>query len=282
MARPLIEPVTDATLPEFAQFLHQHLQSSRSAEEWAQGLRTNWSAEQPNYGFVVRNEGQIVGGIGAYYADRVIGGKAERFCNITSWCVLDAFRQQSMRLAMSVVSQPGWHFTDFSPTKVVGATLKFFKFKELDEQVAVILNRPALSLGVQLISQSADIEASLNGEALRIYRDHSRFPWLQHVLLKKGPQICHVIYKRRSFKRLPSAEVLYLSDPQLFSEKFSALGGHLLLRGMVSTHVERRFLDDIPGLHKLRSGFNPKVYLSPSLIDAQIDYLYSETMALDL
>lgn len=282
MARPLIEPVTNATLPEFAQFLHQHLQSSRSAEQWAEGLKMNWSTEQPNFGFVIRDEGRIVGGIGAYYSDRMLNGKTERFCNITSWCVLDAFRQQSMRLAMSVVSQPGWHFTDFSPTKVVGATLKFFKFKELDEQVAVILNRPCLGLGVQVLSRRTDIEASLDGESLRVYRDHACFPWLRHVLMKKGSQTCHVIYKRRSFKGLPSADVLYLSDRQLFSEHFSHLGGHFLLRGMVSTHVERRFLDVVPGVHKLRSGFNPKVYLSQSLSDSQIDYLYSETMALDL
>ena len=208
MARPLIEAVTDASLPEFAEFLHQHLQSSRSAEQWAQGLRVQWCADQPNYGFVVRNEGKIVGGIGAYYADRVIDGKPERFCNITSWCVLDAFRQQSMRLAMSVVSQPGWHFTDFSPTKVVGSTLKFFKFKELDEHVAVILNLPSVGFGVQVLSGAADIESSLQGEALRIYRDHARFPWLRHVLLKKGSQCCHIIYKRRSFKGLPAADVL--------------------------------------------------------------------------
>jgi len=282
MARPLIEPVTEATLPEFAQFLHENLQSSRSAQEWVDGLRVTWTHDQPNYGFVVRNDGRIVGGIGAYYADRLIKGRPERFCNITSWCVLDAFRQQSMRLAMSVVSQPGWHFTDFSPTKVVGSTLKFFKFKELDDQVAVILNVPSLGASVQAFSCPSEIESNLQGEALRIYRDHARFPWLQHVLLKKGPELCHVIYKRRSFKGLPSADVLFMSNPEMFSQQFPYLARHFLLRGVISTHVERRFLMHIPGLYKLRSGFNPKLYLSPSLSDVQIDYLYSETMALDL
>jgi len=76
--------------------------------------------------------------------------------------------------------------------------------------------------------------------------------------------------------------VLFMSNPEMFSQQFPYLARHFLLRGVISTHVECRFLKHIPGLYKLRSGFNPKLYLSPSLSDVQIDYLYSETMALDL
>jgi len=283
MARPIIEPVTDATLAEFAHFLHTHLEAGRSPQEWANGLRTNWAAAQPNYGFVVRDAGQIVGGIGAYYADRIVRGQPEKFCNITSWCVLDAFRQQSMRLAMAVIGQPGFHFTDFSPTKVVGGTLKFFKFKELDERVAVILNLPGFgTAGVQLLSKPSDIQSALSGPALKSYQDHAVFPWLNHVLVGRAGKWCHVIFKRTTFKSLPAATVLYLSDAKVFSACFGRLARHLLLAGMVSTHVECRFLDKVPGLYKVRSGFNRKLYLSTTLTDSDIDYLYSETMALDL
>ena len=283
MPRPIIEPVTDVTLPEFARFLHANLQRDRTPEEWVTGLRTQWAAEQPNYGFVIREADQIVGGIGAYYADRLVGGRAEKFCNITSWCVLDAFRQQSMRLAMSIINQPGYHFTDFSPTKVVGGTLKFFKFKELDERVAVILNLPGFPTGsAQVLYRPQDIQSALVGDALKIYRDHSVYPWLQHILLGQPGAWCHVIYKRRIFKGLPAATVLYLSDGSLFYKCFRSLSTHLLLRGIVSTHVECRFLNKVPAPFTVRTGFNPKLYLSATLTDADIDYLYSETMALDL
>ena len=51
----------------------------------------------------------------------------ERFCNITSWCVLQPYRSHSLRLAMALVSQPGYHFTDLSPTQLVAGTLRFLK-----------------------------------------------------------------------------------------------------------------------------------------------------------
>jgi hypothetical protein len=119
MAKPVIEPITDQTLPEFAAFLESNMPVSRSAPDWISGLQKNWCETRPNYGFMMRDEGKIVGGIGAFYADRVIHGQKEKFCNITSWCVLDSHRKFSMQLAMNVVAQPGYHFTDFSPTKVV-------------------------------------------------------------------------------------------------------------------------------------------------------------------
>ena len=264
-------------------FYTANLQSGRSPVAWIEGLRNQWAADRPNYGFVVRDAGRIVGGIGAYYADRLIGGQPAKICNITSWCVLDAFRQQSMRLAMAVINQPGYHFTDFSPTKVVGGTLKFFKFAELDERVAVIFNLPRFSASkFQVLHKSADIQSALSGLALKIYLDHACYPWLHHVLVGKPGNWCHVIFKRRVFKGLPAATVLYLSDRGLFHNGFGQLANHLLLRGVASTHVECRFLDKVPKPHVVRTGFNPKLYLSTTLTDMDIDYLYSETMALDL
>lgn len=284
MAQPSVEPITEAALPEFSEFLHRHLQSARSAADWERGLRCQWTSDLSNYGFMLRDDGgAIVGGIGAYYSDRVIGGKPERFCNITSWCVLDAYRQQSMKLAMAVINQPGYHFTDFSPTKVVGGTLKFFKFKEMDDAQAVVLNLPGLSLSPGgLLHKPADIEAALSGEALKIYRDHAAFPWLQHVVVGSPGNWCHVIYKKWTFKHLPAASILYASDRKVFSGNFRRIATFLLLRGIVSTHLECRMLDARPWPSRVRSGFNRKVFLSNSLGERDIDYLYSERMALNL
>lgn len=284
MAQPTIEPITEQTLPAFSEFLQRNMTVARSAADWEQGLRRQWSADRPNFGFLLRSDaGEIVGGIGAYYADRQINGNPEKFCNITSWCVMDAFRQQSMKLAMTVIKQPGYHFTDFSPTKVVAGTLKFFKFKEIDEREAVVLNLPGMaSAAGRALHKPADIEGALSGTALQIYRDHAGLRWLQHVVVGSPGHWCHVIYKRSSFKRLPSAHVVYLSDRQVFDQQFRRLASSLLARGIATTHVECRMLDRLPWPSKLRSGFNRKVFLSGSLAEKDIDYLYSEQVALDL
>lgn len=282
MAQPIIEPVTTETLPELAEFLHANLTNARSPQAWIDGLKKSWGMTPPNHGFVLRDGGKIVGGIGAYYAERVIRGETQRTCNITSWCVLDAYRKQSMRLAMTLVGQKGFHFTDFSPTKVVGGVLQFLKFRPLDDRQAVIANLPWPAIGSTLLSQAKDIESALKAEALNVYRDHASFPWLNHVLIGAANQWCHVIYKLSRFKGFPSAHIYYLGDAAVFEKHFPRLARYFLLRGIVTTHVECRFLSRNPWPSKIRSGFNAKVFLSPTLTDNDIDYLYSETMALDL
>ncbi len=282
MARPNIEPITAETLPEFAAFLSEHMSVRRSTAEWQKGLAITWSDSRPNFGFLVRDEGKVVGGIGAYYADRIIRGQVERFCNITSWCVLDSHRQQSMRLAMAVIGQPGYHFTDFSPTEVVGKSLRFLKFKSLDERQAVILNLPWLPIFGRVLTSPCDIESALSGAALQVYKDHASFPWLRHVLIGDGQAWCHVVYKRDCFKGFAAAKLLYLSDADLFDRYFRRLSAHLLRQGMLSTHVECRFLKNTLWPNVIREGFNAKVFLSASLKSADMDYLYSESVALDL
>ena len=283
MARPSIEPVTESNLAEFARFLHENLMRTRSPAEWEAGLRTQWMPDLPNHGFVVRDAGAIVGGIGAYYAQRQIRGNTERFCNITSWCVLDSHRQQSMRLAMALLAQTGFHFTNFSPTQVVGASLKFLKFKELDERVVVMLNLPSpLAFGARVLTDPTAIEGALTGDALKAYRDHAVFPWLRQLVVGRPGAWCHVIYKRRTYKGLPAAQLLYVSDRAVFASTFRRLAAHLLLRGMVSTHVERRLIDEPAWPSAIRTGFKPKLFQSKTLADAQVRDVYSELMSLDV
>jgi hypothetical protein len=282
MPRCRIEPIIhDTTLSEFSAFLHRHLDPSRSAAEWNEALRQNWSAVRPNYGFLMRGDAdQVVGGIGAIYADRRMNGRVERFCNITSWCVLEAYRKQSMRLAMALVGQGDYHYTDFSPTQVVGAVLRFLKFKPIDERQTVMLNLPVP--GGVAIEGPSRIEATLAGETLDDYRAHRKFPWLNHLVIGRDSDWCYVIYKRLRYKGLPSALVVHVSNEDALHQSIGALRRHLLFRGMATTHIETRRLRRSPLLSGVRSGFNARLFLSSTLVASQIDYLYSETVAMDL
>lgn len=282
MAKPTIEAISKENLQEFADFLVQHMSYKRSNQAWIEGLSANWAAERPNYGYMLRDQGCVVGGIGAIYADRLIRGRTERFCNITSWCVLDDYRKFSMQLAMRLVAQEGIHLTDFSPTKVVAGALQFLKFQPLDEAVIVLPNLPIPSFGWRVETDPIRIGQDFSGELAKKWLDHAGFPWLNQILLGRPGQWCHVVYKRRNFKGLPSASILYLSDADVFLRGLDALKRHYLLRGIVSTHVERRMLPTVPLVAKIRTGFNIKQFKSDTLSSDDIDYLYSETVALDL
>jgi hypothetical protein len=286
MALPTLEPIGDDDLPEFCRFLTENLSAERTPEAWAQAFRQTWCPNKPNNGFLLRQDGRIVGGIGAIYAERVVRGRPERFCNITSWCVLDEFRTQSGRLAMAVVSQPGFHFTDLTPTEVVAKTLQFFKFKPMDERHIVWPNLPwpvARLAGIRVVADADRIGALLRPDDAKAYDDHRHLPWLRHLAVGRCGAWCHVVWRTTRLKGVRGAMVLAFSDAELFLRCRSALASHLLLRhGLPYTRVEARLLPRVPKPSLELAGYRNKVYRSETLGQADISNLYSELVALDL
>jgi hypothetical protein len=286
MSLPTLEPIRDEDLPAFCRFLTENLSRARSAEAWADAFKQNWCSTKPNNGYLLRHEGRIVGGIGAIYADRPIHGRSERFCNITSWCVLDAYRAQSMRLAMALAAQPGFHFTDLTPTEVVSKTLQFLKFKPMNERHAVWPNLPWLFTrmgSTRVVTDADEIGHVLAPQDAKAYRDHCHLPWLMHLAVGRPGAWCYVVWKRTRLKGLPGAIILALSNPELVLRYRLALGSHLLVHhGLSYTRVESRLLPRLPTLSIELSGYRNKVFKSDTLTVADMSNLYSELVALDL
>jgi hypothetical protein len=282
--KPSIGPIRDEDLGAFCTFLNEHLNPSIPSDIWADAFRQNWGVERPNNGYLMRDgDGRIVGGIGAIYAERTIRGRPERFCNITSWCVLEPYRAHSLRLAMAMVAQPGFHFTDLSPTPVVAGSLRFLKFKDMDSRSTVMPNLPSWTPGVRVLTDPDAIERALDPEDARAFRDHRHFPWLLHAAAGRPGAFCHVAYKRGVLKRMPCALVLQASSPELFLRYRGALGRHFLLRhGMATTRIETRFLPRRPAVSAQVSGYHHNMYRSETLGESDFSNLYSELAALDL
>lgn len=287
MALPKLEPIRDEDLPAFCAFLHAHLNPSHPADVWAEAFRQKWGVDKPNNGFLIRDDaGSIVGGIGAIYAAYPVRGVMQQFCNITSWMVLDAYRTQSMRLAMAVINQPGYIFTDLSPTAVVEQSLKFLKFQPMNEARTVLFNLPApqqrLS-GATVVTNPGKIEGVLDAASTQVYRDHKHFPWLRFLALGKGNQRSLVVYKRATLKNLPSAEIIGFTNPENFLRHLPLLGCHFLLSGLFTTRVESRLLPGKPAWpHKELKGYRNKVFRGEGVTEADVQNLYSEYVALDL
>ena len=286
MALPTLEPIRDEDLPAFCQFLTDHLYAGRSAEQWAQAFRQDWGVAKPNNGFLIRDQGRIVGGIGAIYAERLIRGRPERFCNITSWCVLEAYRAQSMRLAMAVVSQPGFHFTDLTPTEVVSKTLQFLKFKPMNERHAVWPNFPwpfSRLGGARVIADPDRIEEVL---AASRREGFPRSPAPAVAASRRGGPSGGLLprgLEAESIERHRGSVGAGVQRRRSCSCATAVtLGAHLLRQGCLYTRVESRLLPRLPMLSRELAGFRNKVFRSDTLTEADISNLYSEIVALDL
>jgi hypothetical protein len=281
-AKVQVRPIGPADVRAVAEFLQANLNERVPAAAWAAALDTPWDAERPNAGYMLLDGDQVVGAHLAFYSERTIDGRTERFCNLGAWCVLEAHRFHGLRLLKALLAQDGYHFTDLSPSgNVVGLNTRL-GFQFLDTTTIVIPNLPWPSLGGRITSDPARLERTLTGRDLQIYRDHARAAAARHLLLERGGEHCHVIWRKDRRKGLPLfASILYASRPELFRAMSRPLARHLLARhGAAATLVERAVVEHHPLLSRAVESPRRKMYRSPSLEPAQIDYLYSELVCL--
>ena len=277
-------PITAADLPAVAQFMHENLNRRVAAAAWAKALDVPWTVSAPNHGYVIRSEGEVVGAYLAYYSERTIDGRTERFCNLGAWCVLDSYRAQGLRLLMALLRQRGYHFTDFSPSGNVVPLNRKLDFTDLDTTTTLFLNLPwPTTGGARISSEPTEIASVLMGPERRIYDDHRAARAARHLLLLSGDESCYVVFRKDSRKRIRAfASILYVGNKPLFQQMIRPLGGHLLLHhGALATLLENRVVGGAPRGAIALSRSRPKMFKSDTLTPDQIDYLYSELTCLE-
>jgi hypothetical protein len=271
-----VTPITDADVAAVAAFLHANL---NDRVPWDRAISSApWKVEAPNYGFMLRDGQRVVGTQLAFYSERLIAGRVERFCNLSSWCVLPEFRFHSLRVHRAVLAQDGYHVTSFTPSEKVVPIHVRFKFRSLDTSAVLIPNLPwPTRPGRTRISADPDvIESTLAGIELELYRDHARAPAARHIVLIRGQDSCYVMFRKSRYKNVLYATLLHVSNSELFHRTLMPLTRHLLVRHrLVATLGELRIIGHQPRLSfELNAG--TKMYRSASLEPGQIDYLYSE------
>ncbi|WIY54222.1 hypothetical protein O9Z70_06785 [Devosia sp. YIM 151766] len=275
-----LHPILPADFPAVGLFLHQSLNARIPAHRWVAMMSPSWQVDGPNHGFMLRDGERIVGVQLAFYSTRDRQAGTVRFCNIAAFCVLPDYRVHSLRLLRAVLAQPGYCFTDLSPSGIVQPLNLRLGFRKLDTTTALIPNMASmLSIGgMRLVTDHASIAGRLAGSDLRIFRDHRSAGAAEHVMLVDVDRYCYVIFRRDRRKNLPFfATLLHVSDPALFRKGRGQLFRHLLLQhGILFTLMELRLVRDRPLLSRLLPGHRPKMFRSADLGPEAIDYLYSE------
>jgi hypothetical protein len=275
-----LAPITDADVAAVAEFLHANLNNRVPAPAWVRAMSVPWKAEAPNHGFLLRDGPRIVGVYLAFYCERTIAGRVERFCNMAAWCVLPKFRFHSVRLLKALLAQDGYHFTDLSPSGNVVPLNARLKFRSLDTATAVVPNLPwpTLPRRTRINSDPGVIEAALAGPELELYRDHADAAAAHHLVLSRGHESCYVMFRKASRKGLPVfAAILHVSNPELMRRASRPLTRYLLFRhGALATLAELRIVGTRPWPSVMLRAPRPKMYRSTTLAPGQIDDLYSE------
>lgn len=272
-----LRPITTADVGGVGAFLRAQLNGRLSAATWAAAIVPPWAGEAPNHGFLIAADRQIVGVQIAIYSERVIMGRLERICNIAAGCTAADYRIHEGRLLRSVLAQPGFTFTDLSPS---GASLSGDqpgRFSEIDTRSVLLPNLPKLGRrSVEVTGDPRELAEALTGDDLRLYADHDRCLAARQLLIRSGTEQCHVIYRCDRRKGVATiASILYASAPELLRRALPELRSYLLGhdRAMATT-AEIRLIGWPDGAIELPPA--RRVFWSTRLRADQLDYLYSE------
>ena len=124
------------------EFLSRHLNPRLSPAEWAASIVPPWVVDSPNHGFRLVEGEELVGVHLAFYSRRLIDGTVEDFCNLGAWCVLEPHRSQGIRMLRALLAQPGYSFTDLSPSGAVVPLNQRLRFSSLDTDTVLVPARP--------------------------------------------------------------------------------------------------------------------------------------------
>jgi hypothetical protein len=275
-----VAPITKAYVGPVAEFLHAKLNRDVATEQWAEAIDVPWEVDEPNAGFMLVDAGQIVGVQLAFYSERLIGGRRERFCNLGAWCVLPAYRLHSLRLLRRALDQDGYHFTDLSPSGNVVEINSRLGFRFLDAATVLVPNLPwpGGARGASISSDPEVIERTLTGHERDLYGDHARARAARHLVLIRGDESCYLIFRKERYKGLRAfVTILHVGNPGLYRELARPLARHLLLHhGAIATLAEPRVVG-----HRPRPSFairtpRRRMFRSVDLDSRDVDYLYSE------
>ena len=270
--------------PLFARFKNPNL----TQNDWQQLFNNCFENDEGFCGYLMEHNGDIVGYLGLLFSKRIIGGIEKKFCNLTGWVVKKEFRSKSLLLLFPALKMTDYVFTDFSPSREAQTILKKFGFNELESIVHISL--PVISphklffKKSVIFSHTKDIQNELlSSEPLsKIFNDHLQFK-CKHLLIKTKTGLCYIVYTKVRRKKIPVAQLHFISNPQVFSDYIDTIKVFLIrTQGVFIILIDSRFTMKRPSFsieHKLPI---PRLFKSKSLSAREVDGLYSELIALNL
>ena len=178
-----------------------------------------WAVERPNAGFMLVDDDEIVGAHLAFYSERTIDGRRERFCNLGAWCVLPEPPLPRPAAAQGAAGPGRLPLHRPVPERQRRRAQQAARLplpRHHDRARAEPAVADAAGPGRDQLGPGV-IERTLTGRDLQLYRDHARTRGARHLVLIRGGEYCYVIFRKDRRKGLPLfATILHVSNPELF------------------------------------------------------------------
>ena len=282
-----VEEATEADCERILPILAGFNNAALGPERWRRLFDYSWPAPTRSRGFLLRDGDRVGGFFGTIWSERVIEGKREVLCNLTSWITLPEYRNSSLLLFKAVVELPDCTITCHTPAGRIYPLFKRFGFEDLETKLRILLPVPSWNLsGVLRFRATTDLErmpAILEGSDREVFLAHKPYP-CGHLLVHGPDGYCYMIFTKTKGRRASFAHLQYISNRDVFRRALDLIKLRLFLAtGTPFVMIDERLVRgmEIPHSREVALG-RPYVCRSATLRPEQIDNLYSEMILLGI
>lgn len=288
----MAEPTGKATLRNaeprdidaICELLHTHMNPDFSVEKWRAIFQPDWCTDTPDMGLVAEDDGEIVGFHGHICSYRTIGNRQKRFVNFTSWYIRKEYRRQGLGRAMLEMATADPDTTcmvcSLSPKRI-----DYFKTLGLEvlETERLLWRRDGHEFeNLELLRDPDAIARYCNPDEMEVLEHHRHLAVTPVLVLTKCTGCLLLLSIKRKNGGVTYYDVLYRSNPGLFTDRAADIAEALLPDGDVVLAADRRFVeDDGPGA-EVETIKSPRFWKSAGVRSRNVDLAYSEIVLLDL
>lgn len=275
-----VRPADGSDVDPALDYLCRAFPGGPGREQWRGLFERHWSSGLPKdtpIGYLLEANRKIVGYLATVCAARELGATSVISCNLAAWCVDLEHRAMGGALFLAAMRQRVSLFTALTPTAPVQNICEVLGFSCLAEYkllFPVPLLRPtSLLRRATILTKSNDLTAVLSDAHRRIREDHARFA-LSHYVIVTSSGYSYLILRRTRFKRMRVSEVLFCSNPMIFSDQLDRFKAAVFVqdRSLALFGLPSFIAPQPKGAVKIHK----PVYYKGSVNPAAVDLLYSE------
>jgi|GEM_PF-1935463 len=168
-----------AQVDDFAQVypLFKKMNNERlTRDDWFRLFENHWSIDEFSPGMVLQADDKIVGYIGTIYSRQTVLGKAQLFCNLSTWIVEDDYRSYSIMMIFSLVRKKNLVLTSFSSNAVTYEVYKKLGFVDGNRSKRIVYPLPFFqSAKYRIITDIEQIKKTISRQNKSVFFDHFHF-----------------------------------------------------------------------------------------------------------
>ena len=284
----VVRPAGEADIEPVAALLHERMNAKITPERWRHLLDYPWRPKGVERGWLVEDQGRIVGFMGTIYSDRPTRLGLRRFCDLSSWYLLADYRGDGTGdlLLRSGMAQPGVTYQTMTARRATGRKIRALGFSVLDATRSLFAP-DAAHAPLGLVTEPDAIRQRLMPQEREVFDVHRGFAIHQALVgvgdgqADGGRGIWLVWQRKLKGEAVAYHDVLHASDRRYLSANAPAIAASLATGETGVLAIDTRFMEPSDDQGRVETIPLARWYRSPDLAPGDIDHLFSEVVLLD-